>query len=352
LKRDDESLRELRETEAHLKELYQATRRGGWTWQAVGAVSGLAGGIITATIGALLSACAWMLGAETVGLSLHRAGSILLLSTIPMLVLGACCLDLLEKSGRVSSVVDIKAVGQSGRARARVAAIVVLFVLLGGIHSKTHAQQTIFNVPTTDVLDEGKVYGELDASFKPNDSETVKRFSSFVPRVVVGAGGRVEVGLNVTGNIQPGPDTTTLVPAVKWKFYQGKDNGIALAAGDNLFVPVRHRAYNVGNYLYAEISKTFKAGTRLTAGGYDFTKSVVATGNRAGGQFGFEQPVNKRLTLAADWFTGKHSAGYFTPGAVFKLSPKLTGYAAYSLGNAHLTRGNHFFLLELGYNFN
>jgi hypothetical protein len=356
LKRDDESLRELKETEARLKELYQATRRGGWTWQAVGAVSGLAGGIIAATIGALLSACAWMPGAETVGLFLHGAGSILLLLTIPLLILGACCLDLLEKwvetSGQVSSVDAIKAAGRSGHARARVAAIVVLFVLLCGIHSKIQAQQTIFNVPTTDVLDEGKVYGELDASFKPNDAETVKRFSSFVPRVVVGAGGRIEVGLNLTGNIQPGPDTTTLVPAVKWKFYQGKDNGIALAAGDHLFVPVRHRAYKVGNYLYAEISKTFKAGTRLTAGGYDFTKSVVAAGNRAGGQFGLEQPVNKRLALAADWFTGKHSAGYFTPGTVFKLSPKLTGYAGYSLGNINLTRGNHFFLLELGYNFN
>ncbi|MEA2172674.1 MAG: hypothetical protein QOD00_266 [Blastocatellia bacterium] len=357
MKRDNESLKEMKETEARLKELYLATRHGGWRWQAVGAVSGLASGIIAAILGTLLSAWAWMPGAETVvGLSLHGAGSLLLLSTIPLLILGACCLDLLETrmgtSEQVSSVDVIKAVGRSGHARARVIAIAVLVVLLGGIHLRTQAQQTIFNVPTTDVLDEGKVYGELDASFKPNDSEAVKRFSSFVPRVVVGAGGHVEVGLNLTGNIQPGPDTTTLVPAVKWKFYQGTENGIALAAGDHLFVPVRHRAYNVGNYLYVEISKTFKAGTRLTAGGYDFTKNVVAASNRAGGQFGFEQPVNKRLTLAADWFTGKHSAGYFTPGAVFKLSPKLTGYVGYSLGNTNLARGNHFFLLELGYNFN
>ncbi|PYS85975.1 MAG: hypothetical protein DMF62_17480, partial [Acidobacteria bacterium] len=45
-----------------------------------------------------------------------------------------------------------------------------------------NAQQTIFNVPTTDVLDRGKVYAELDLSFKPNEP----RFSSFVPRVVIG----------------------------------------------------------------------------------------------------------------------------------------------------------------------
>jgi len=48
----------------------------------------------------------------------------------------------------------------------------------------------------------------------------------------------------------------------------------------------------------------------------------VAGANRAGGQFGFEQPLNKKLSLAADWFTGKHSAGYFTPGLVFQARVK------------------------------
>src|SRR6266576_4442365 len=76
------------------------------------------------------------------------------------------------------------------------------------------------------------------------------KFSSFVPRVVAGVGGRVEVGLNITGNIQPGPDATTLVPAIKWKAYQGKENGVAIVVGDHLFLPVRNRAYNAGNYVY------------------------------------------------------------------------------------------------------
>lgn len=224
-------------------------------------------------------------------------------------------------------------------------------LLCAGI-SAAHAQQTIFNVPTTDVLDRGKVYFELDVSFKPSDSTLVSKFSSFVPRVVVGAGSRVEIGLNITGNIQPGADTTTLVPAIKWKPYQGKDNGVAIVVGDHLYLPVRNRSYNAGNYVYAEISKTFKSGTRLTAGGYDFTRNVVASANRAGGQFGFEQPLNKKVTLAADWFTGKHGAGYFTPGLVFTVGPKVTGYTGYSIGNQNPSKGNHFFLLELGYNFN
>ena len=229
---------------------------------------------------------------------------------------------------------------------------VVVLVLFCGALSQANAQQTIFNVPSTDVLDKGKVYAELDASLKPTDGAVVPKFSSFVPRVVVGAGGRVEVGLNITGNIQPGPDSTTLVPTIKWKPYQGEKNGWAFVVGDDLFIPVRNRAYNAGNYVYAEMSKTFKSGTRVTFGGYDFTANVVSAANRAGGQFGLEQPLTKKVSFAADWLTGKHGAGYFTPGIVFKVGPKVTGYAGYSIGNINASNGNHFFLLEVGYNFN
>ena len=214
-------------------------------------------------------------------------------------------------------------------------------------------QQTIFNVPTTDVLERGKVYSELDVSFKTNCQEAVCRFSSFVPRVVVGTGHNIEIGLNLTGNIQPGADTTTLVPVVKWRPYINSDKGWAIVAGDHVFIPVRNKSYNIGNYVYVEVSKNFKHGTRLTAGGYDFTENVVAAGaNRAGGQFGFEQTVNKYLNINADWYTGRHAAGYFTPGVAIKATPKVTIYAGYSIGNAYTARGNHFFLVELGYNFN
>jgi hypothetical protein len=357
LNQDKESLRELKETQLCLKELYLWTRRDGWTWQAVGAVTGLCGGVLAAVVGALLSAVAWVRGDENGGLSMHGVGSILLLSMLPLLIMGAHCLDLLDKrmersryasrEGKVSATIHGK------HARTGATAVVVLLMMLCGIGSKIRAQQTIFNVPSTDVLERGKVYAELDASFKSNDAEAMSRFSSFVPRMVVGAGGRVEVGLNVTGNIQPGPDSTTLVPTVKYKFYDGKENGFAIVGGDHLFIPVRRRAYNAGNYVYLELSKTFKkSGTRLTAGGYDFTRSVVDDANRAGGQFGFEQPVSKTVTLAADYFTGKHAAGYFTPGVIFKVGKKTTGYAGYSVGNQNPTRGNHFFLLEVGYNFN
>ena len=229
----------------------------------------------------------------------------------------------------------------------------VILMLLYGLLSFVHGQQTVFNVPTTDVLDKGKVYFELDISAKPNNSTALDKFSSFVPRVVLGAGGRVEVGLNILGNVQPGPDSTTLAPAMKWKVYDGNDNGWAIAIGDNLYFPVRNKSYNAGTYAYTIVQKTFNKSTRLGFGGYFFSKNVVApNANRAGWQFTFEQPVTRKLNFNADWFTGKHANGYFTTGAAYKLANKLTGVAAYSIGNANASKGSHFFYFELGYNFN
>ena len=226
-------------------------------------------------------------------------------------------------------------------------------LLISMLSIKANAQQTVFNVPTTDVLDKGKIYFELDVSAKPNDSAAVSRFSSFAPRLVVGAGHRIEAGVNLLGNIQPGPDSTTFVPTIKWKVYNGNDNGWAVVFGDNLFVPVHNRVYKLGTYAYAMSQKTFNKSTRVGFGGYFFSPNVVAANaNRAGGQFTFEQPLNKKVTLAADWFTGRHSAGYFTPGVIFKIGPRITGYTSYSIGNQNASRGNHYFLLEFGYNFN
>ena len=211
------------------------------------------------------------------------------------------------------------------------------------------AQQTVFNVPTTDVLDQGKVYFELDISAKPNQP----RFSSFVPRIVVGTGGHVEVGLNITGNIQPGSDSTTLVPVVKWKAYDGGDNGWAIAVGNHLFIPVRNKSYDAGNHSYVMVQKTFKTKTRVGFGSGVFTRDVVAPNAVRGvGQFTFEQPITNKFSVGSDWYTGKHASGYWTSGGYYKLTKKLTSYATYSIGNLNASKGNHYLYFELGYNFN
>jgi len=208
------------------------------------------------------------------------------------------------------------------------------------------AQQTVFNVPSGDVLERGKVYGELDFTYKHSDDTT-----GYTPRVVVGIGHRIEVGLNVNGLGTTADLQTTFSPTAKWKAYDGGNNGWAFLVGDDLFLPVQNRTYDAGNYAWAELTKTWRAKTRLTFGAYEFTPGIVGTGNRAGGQFAIEQPVGNRFVLAADWYTGDQPLGYVTPGIVVKLTSKLAWYCAYQIGNRGVLNGNHLFLAELGWNF-
>lgn len=353
-------------------DLYQGmallVRKNPWAWQSIGAVLGLVGGILSPVLGTLLIAVMWFIGSQEEISVLNVFSIVSFVLTIPLLAEGAHCLDLLERKTAELSAHDeqsadkntttnssLRGAGLEDGHRLKVTCAAKAAALLFTLPVSGHAQQTIFNVPSSDVLDKGKVYGELDVTFKTNDDpgNVAPRFSSFVPRVVVGAGRRVEIGVNITGNTNPGPDSTTFVPAIKYKAYDGGDNGWAIVLGDNVFIPVRHKSYDIGNYIYAQTSKTFSTKARVTFGGYHFSDNVVAAGaQRAGGQFGFEQPITSKVGFAADWYTGKQAAGYFTPGFNFKPHPKATGYVGYSIGNTNLSNGNHFFYTAIGINFN
>lgn len=221
-----------------------------------------------------------------------------------------------------------------------------LFLLLIVLPAcNAYGQETVFEVPSADVLNKGQIYGELDGTFRLSDSS-----ATFTPRVVVGIGANIEVGVNFDGLSSPLGELE-ISPTVKWRAWQDKHSGWCFDVGDDFFAPVYNRTYDAGNYFYASFAKQWKDGTRVGFGAYDFTRNVVANANRAGGQFTFEKPINSHLTLAAEWYTGNTSAGYVDPGAIIKLNSKLTLYAGYQIGNAGVSNGNHQFLWELGYNF-
>jgi hypothetical protein len=222
----------------------------------------------------------------------------------------------------------------------------VLFLVAFPIYG-AHGQETVFDVPSADVLDAGKVYGELDGTVRVSDP-----FATFTPRVVVGIGHGIEVGANFDGLSAPMLGELEISPTVKWRPWKDETSGWSFYVGDDLFFPVRQRTYNAGNYAYASFAKQWKHGTRVGIGGYDFTRYVVANANRAGGQFTMEQRLNDRWTLATEWYTGKQAVGYVNAGGIIKLTSKFTLYAAYQMGNSGITTGNHMFLWELGYNFN
>ena len=71
-------------------------RAHGWTWKSTGACVGLLGGVIAPLLGMALTALAWFIG-DWHGFHLHRDGTVLMFLTIPLLIFGAHCLDLIDK---------------------------------------------------------------------------------------------------------------------------------------------------------------------------------------------------------------------------------------------------------------
>ena len=65
--------------------------------QVVGAAAGLFGGVVSGVFGAVSTAAGWFVANEGARQWLSTAGSILLFLTIPLLIIGGCCLDWMEK---------------------------------------------------------------------------------------------------------------------------------------------------------------------------------------------------------------------------------------------------------------
>ena len=214
---------------------------------------------------------------------------------------------------------------------------------MGAMAARAGAQQTIFNVPTADVLDKGKLYLETDWLWRPNSPS----FASGAPlRIVYGLDDRVEAGVNFAGIDSPGPSAPTATPNLKWQPYQ---NGtLSITTGVlGLFYLRGSRDGNPAVLGYAHAAVKLPTGTRLTGGGWWASSGYVGPGAQAGGLFGLEQTLSEHVTLAADWYTGHNSIGYVTPGLIVSGGGFVL-YAAYAFKNGD-SKGSGL-LLELGFN--
>jgi hypothetical protein len=68
--------------------------------QIAGAAAGLFGGVASAMFGGVFTAASWFVADEGARRWLSTTGAILLFLTIPLLIIGGCCLDWLEKDNQ------------------------------------------------------------------------------------------------------------------------------------------------------------------------------------------------------------------------------------------------------------
>ncbi|HTY63202.1 MAG TPA: hypothetical protein VMG30_13210 [Acidobacteriota bacterium] len=241
--------------------------------------------------------------------------------------------------------------------------LLLISILFGG---QAMAQSTIFNIPTTDTVAKGKVYAEFD--FLPEvPGADYSRTYVYNPRIVVGAPGNVEFGVNfpIYNTQFSGSSSTTyayIQPNAKWRLYNKESSGIAVALGGLLNTPLNRReGQDSWGLLYGLVSEKFKGnyGPRIHVGPYGVVSSnidpVSFYGPRAGVILGYEQPIQKRISFVADWYSGKNGLGYFTPGISITLPKNSLLNAGYSIGNdtwgnSNATR-NRFMFLYYGITF-
>ena len=230
---------------------------------------------------------------------------------------------------------------ERGRRHSRVGlAASVGFLFLA---SSASAQQTIFNVPSADVLDKGKTYLEFDALWRPES----RKLAVFSGRGVYGLVPQVEVGVNFSGFVTPGRSVPIATPNIKWQPWK-KDTFAVTTGVFGLFFLRGSEDGDPAGLAYAHVAARLPTNTRLTVGGYWATSGYAAAEPEAGALIALEQTVIPHWNVIADWFSNENGIGYFTPG-ISSTRGVWTLYAGYSIKNGD-SNGNAM-LLELGFTF-
>jgi len=190
------------------------------------------------------------------------------------------------------------------------------------------AQQTLFNVPSADVLAAGNLYLEEDNLWRPGRREE----TFFALRAVVGVGSAIEAGVNLGGLVAEGRSVPAAILAVKWQSLHNKLWSFTTGVHGQFFLRGSADGSPSG-HAYAHTAWTPLDGTRVTAGIWYASSGYADTGVTKGVLAGFEQHLGSTLVVQADWFSGKNSLGYFTPGFAWTIGEWVV-YAGYSFKNS------------------
>ncbi|HSA06837.1 MAG TPA: hypothetical protein P5556_06635 [Candidatus Gastranaerophilales bacterium] len=208
------------------------------------------------------------------------------------------------------------------------------------------AQQTIFNAPSAEVAQKGRIFTQGEFQFRPWKPG---RFMLNTDYFAVGIGHNTELDMTLfnvqspaSNNITLGTGFKSAIPLFKEKLPKTELKAII---GTEVLASLEGNG--AGNWSYAALSgRVPKVNTRLTAGVSYGTKDIFGVDTVA---FigGVEQPITKNFGLQADWYSGKeHFAGFFIPGFYYAFPKDVTLYAGYQIPNSS-KNGVSGFVIEL-----
>lgn len=224
----------------------------------------------------------------------------------------------------------------------------MLFVL-GAVAAS--AQTTLFNIPTADTLQRGSWGLEGDFITKPV-SYRDGGYQTYGYRMAYGLNNRTEIGTNFYYTWDGSKSTGQAEFSLKQNIYRNERLGVSVSGGAVVFVPLRSTAGDkTAVMVYGVASKSINAlnGLTLTGGAYHIFGGSTNFGDKTGAIVGLNQPIVKRVSFVADWFSGKNRIGYASAGLNFAVTKRQYLTTGYSFGNSG--RGNNAFAAYYGITF-
>ncbi|MDB5242424.1 MAG: hypothetical protein JWP57_3049 [Spirosoma sp.] len=198
---------------------------------------------------------------------------------------------------------------------------IILLILTIGIYN-ANAQQTYFNVPSSDIVDKHKVAVQQQV----NIGESLRSATTFN----YGIGREWEVGLNVN-NLDYLPDERRfsrndstlqepygplLLINTQKAFDIVKNLRVAIGAQGGMNLSPRNQPRLVG-YLYTNLAGSLQdEHYKWSLGAYTANPRYTGEGPRAGFQAGFDAGIfYQKVHVLGDWISGSHGLGQLVLGA-------------------------------------
>ena len=234
----------------------------------------------------------------------------------------------------------------SGFASFFLSTVVVCLFVLG-----TSAQTTLFNIPTADTLPKGSWGLEGDFIAKPSPYRD-GGYQTYGYRIAYGVHNRTEVGSNFYYTYDGDRSAAQAEFSIKQNVYRNEKLGVSVSGGAVVFVPLRsNNSDKTAVMIYGVASKSIEPlnGMTVTGGAYHIFGGVEDFGDKTGAIVGINQPIVKRVSFVADWFSGKNRIGYASAGFNFAVTNRQYLTTGYSFGNSG--RGNNAFAAYYGITF-
>jgi hypothetical protein len=228
-------------------------------------------------------------------------------------------------------------------------AFLVLFFVAAPFEVNT--QTTIFNIPTADTQPRGTWNVEADLVTKPIRYSN-GGYQTLGYRLAYGLNHKTEIGTNFYYTWDGRASTGQAEFSVKRKVYQSEKHGFSMTVGTVFFVPVKNiTGDRTSAIVYSNVRKTINplGGMTVTGGAYHVFRGGKEFGTRTAAIVELVQPINRRFSFVADWFTGHNRFGYASAGLNVNITRRQYLLAGYSFGNSG--RGNNALAAYYGFTF-